>query len=879
MRYYYDSNSLLLDIVCAKYMPKLTVDPNTVMTPGRVTRVDFDVDETYLTQAAWGKNRSGGEIARPSAQGMADESNYVGCYFWPAAQCWTLKPVQIDINNFSEFNPLSSLITLDRWYHKTLASGQAGMTTFNSFKRPDDLNTASSLFMAATSDPFIKKGVPADGTWNAEVTTAYRRAVTDVLLDRVLQSIDMFRPNQGFFLRWIVPGTVRANPYFYMQLYFGQYCLAFAGSGHAHLYEIVAGIWKHRHKFRHSPPGHQAHEPHNLAIWPYTDQGGRRFIMFANASLDAIGYATGMTATAYDPINHAHSVYSMDSGIRGADVDTSPGYSTSFGYLEVDMRRDLRIEFQASTLQWGTNGTLIDLPDAIPPYLGAGNPLSIHMRATTPPGTSINGNIKDADTFGAFVDATSRHPYAQFDFVSDNTDTPILWEYRYQKDQLNVLVQPGKFTPQKNPATPNSIDATGPSNIRIDSFDGTVQSQRGSVTIQDCLGQYPRLKNRGQFATKAYVKYTDPAGVKQDVVIHRGRCIRPTWTKRGKPGRKGAYPNAEWREYLCPLVSMWERLNERVETTFLRKYALDEASPNDPKTGVPRPWKVTAKIRDLLLAAGFPPSQIAIGADDNPIRLWEGSNGSNEQEWFTRPTTGYAEIIQMDAKNFLGGWVYFDENSSTDGQWKILFAPPYSSTPIAHFVTSQADPHTPPHLLGRYPADTYPVFNDEQGANVPPDFNLVYVECPVLGDGPKPIRCVNNWINNPVSCHFPGTADLSDPTHPDWLGHIRFTMIVDPTLAAIRGKDAIEKTQAAVDWTMHRIYDFTCHGQRLINATAPYVFVKDATIANKYRPLRYQDLVTYNGVKYYIRSAVADIQSDMHQIGEYEFVDPLPGVT
>jgi hypothetical protein len=858
------------------------------ITPGRVTTAYFDLTETTLIEPAFSVTRAGAEIAKDVALGLAndtpadDTARHGDVIHW-ATGAITLKPLQHDISNISESTvSLPFIVSLPaKMRLLTLLTATAYIAIQNGYRDNSDLpGFAASATVPATGDPFLIKEVPAGGSWSASLVDAQPTppfVTQDIPMDRIGVSNDTYPVNQGWFLRWKVPGTDAQAAHYTWAFYFGQYGVCYKGSGIAELWEYTRRVpltdttgvgsmhWVRRARWQYARKGQLSNTAHSMGIYPHTDPHGVRYISFTNNQLEAASVASQFARTGAAQVAPGEYVYFVDApGRPKTDKDGSPGAVTKAGVFRTDIHRYLKVEVQVSTLGWPTSGFLIDLPADVPLGSSSAVPVNVYTNAQVPPTCSLNTTLQDANTGGAYTPGTSDGPQVRFDFTGDGSTTPILWEYRLVRAPVTTTIAPGIFH-----AKPSQVSVTGVS--------GDPAQDTAHVTVQDVKAGLPRLRSRGRFSFSLVSE--DAAG---KVVLHRGYAMRPTGVRRGKAGR--VYPAADWQDFSVPCAGMGQRLSEQYQGPVQRKYQGDPFAPDPsvPGSNAYLPWKVTDNVRDALLNCGYPPAMVAI--PDVGIRLWQGETVKKD-DYILDAAGNTSEYILRLVRDYLGAYLIFDANyGSADanglplGAWTLLFQTPLPpsgqfASPLYNFVTTAASPVTSPHILSAYPALTAPIFGKIDFQTIPPEFNSVLVTTSIAAAGVSAQGAVQARCYNYNSFQAPGATNTLDPTHPDYLGYERRVIYPDGTLL---GKN-VEETQKACNWVARRFLDFACHAQRLAHFTVPLVFVTDPAYGHR-RPLRFQDPITINGdASWLVKACHPKYAKDGFQLAEIEAIQPIAG--
>ena len=283
------------------------------VTPYRRTLWQADIAETITLSAPWAVRRRGGEIAQARADGEVDESRHVNIKLWPTG-AWTLDPIQTEITNLNEYViGLSHIVAPDNASLLTQLQIIPSMVIERQFRQDSDLpGMEYAGGVALLGAPFIVRKIPAGGSWNEQLSSGVPSLlsgpdgtkVPDTPVDRVLESVDFYPNNQGFFVNWSNPATDISYPGPYFAFYFGQYALAVTGSGRANLYEYVQytnGLprnWQLRDTWKYARTGQVSGTAHSMAIWPHNgSRTGERFIVFTNGQVDYAQVSSSYTRT------------------------------------------------------------------------------------------------------------------------------------------------------------------------------------------------------------------------------------------------------------------------------------------------------------------------------------------------------------------------------------------------------------------------------------------------------------------------------------------------------------------------------------------------------------------------------------------------------
>ena len=853
------------------------------LTPNRKTTATFDIAETVTGSQFWGFRRRGGEIAQDFANGQFDDDKHQNIEIWPTGAI-TLKPLQAEITNIQEYAVgLGHVVAPDNPTLLETLSVIPSMVIENTFRQNTDLpGMTYASGVAALGAPYIVRKIPAGGSFDEALASAVPNVPASpsvlggsapgpapVPLDRVGESLAPYPEDQGFFLTWDNPGTSTTYAGAYFAFYFGQYAVAFTGSGFALLYEnaqdAVSGVkaWKFRWTWRYDRASGSSSGGHSMAIWPHLGPQGQKFICFTSSGQDYAQVASSYARTNVNATSPGYATYQARYDPRF--VDQSPGHVTTADLIRFDIRRDWKMPLQISTLGWPTSGFLIDEPASLPQESTAIGvtvaPIRAYAETTELPGATITPSVINPATGAAFDQSADTHLAARFDFAGDGTNTPILWAYNMNRDAVQEVSAPGQFT-----AKVNGVSVVG--------YSGDPTQESAHLVIEDLSGKYSRLRGRGLFRARIDVQHVEQ-GVTYITPIFSGYALRPSARRRGKNGR--TYPSVDWFHFDIPFTGMSMRLVEQTSSAALMNVFGHDYNAS-PVTGFAFiPWKVTDALRYLLACAGFSPAQINI--PDLPMRLWPGIEGKTDNQAIN-PNTDYGEMALRLCRNYLGAYLCYE---STLGQWILLEGGDITAPPLYSFY-STSPPGKVPTEQGAYGPNATLIVDDLTFTTVPPAFNFIHVFCPLPLTGQEQTpTIIENFAYNFNSYQVPGSPITPDPSvnNPEYIGRQRPREIGDISLRCVVGGgltgDTDEAaTQRAVDWTVRRLYEFCCHAQRITHFRAPLVFVVDP-VTGVYRIPRFMDTISVNGTPYLVKSCLPDYKSDLTQIASYEVINPIPG--
>src|SRR5579871_2392939 len=254
-------------------------------TPNRTTVLTLDIDDPVLIEPAVSHTRMGLEVAKPSGLGFADLINHLGVSFAAKPGCWALSVLQSEISNLQEKLEGDTLIIPASSYNLaqlvSLQSGLSAVAVVNEWRQYSDLPGMDfDQTIRKAGDPFLIKQIPASAKdWKTYINSsvpAPGQIDVAIPLDRLAEGNVTYPYDQGFFLRWVLPGTSNQYPGYIWTFYFGQYAVSIKGSGKATLFEYCldstgAYQWRQRSAFRYKPPNQISDTAQTLLIWPHVN--------------------------------------------------------------------------------------------------------------------------------------------------------------------------------------------------------------------------------------------------------------------------------------------------------------------------------------------------------------------------------------------------------------------------------------------------------------------------------------------------------------------------------------------------------------------------------------------------------------------------------
>lgn len=841
-----------------------TISPraSSAITPNRVTRAVFDEDFYDLSQGLWGSWRFYDQIAPLVAAEKAADSNAASnMHFW-ASGAWTLRPLQMELGRFSETSPTVQGI-LDNTATTTIPGRWNPGTTYGATdlffrKNSADITTTPT----SLSPPTKVSSLPAAlGSMTAP-------------MDPILRTNANMPINQGFAVRFVIDGVNSRGYDWIGAVTFGQYSIALRGDGWAEIWEYGTPVgggsvaWRKHSSFRFSKPNQVTRNYHQIIAFPHVGPTGEKFIAFASANLDSPQQGSAGFASSPGVRSVAGALVSSEYLFRWDEIrspvnDQSGGIGniTTSDRLWILERRNVRCQWQLSRLVFAESGTLIsDFWGTEPADARAA---TLQRIAVLPASTGLTSNLFDGAGSAVSLSTPGSSFFVSWSFTGPKTSTPILWGYKVQREAVSTLRSPGSFTV---PGTGWSVNQSGEDPRQV----------MGSFLCEDVIGEYPRLRTRSELPVRIVV--TDSSGESPvAVTLLQGVAISPLRTKLGKAGKRpgmgsrGSATNhtAEWSQYQVTAAGMWHRLATTTVRTALnfQDFAYD-ATAGLSGTGQIQGWKVTDAIKRLLTVAGFPAGMQRI--PDLALRFSPGI-GTQDSDRILEPSSSIAEMIVRLCRTYLGRFLVFDPNSGSYGQWTLVGAPA-STTPMVNFVGgpdwTEGDPLVSPASILSYPAGTIPTFGRRESYFIPPENNHICALTIVDSYGTGGYR-VDNHVYNYLSYKVPGSSIDPDPDSPHYLGYERSVILADPAFwagAAVGGWDG---TQKAIDYTLFRVFAFTCMARQVMRFRAPLIFVTDPTTSRK-RPPQFYDVATLDGgTGWYIKTCNPRYTSDRNQLADY----------
>lgn len=848
------------------------------VTPYRATHFRFDLSEATLREPAFALWRTADAIAK-GYSGQANSSNH----HYLETNAIAIAPVQDDASNLHEKTDTgAAILTLNLWQVIT------GMVERNTFKAPTDLTGVTvDPSVQATGDPFIVKTVAAGSSWAQSLSadqTAFgqlpaQASGTNITYDRVAVLGSPLPGDTAFLIRAVVPGSGLSTKQTIGAFYFGgpiwqdpgfapsgDYSIEFMGNGVMNLHMRV-------------PDGSGGSSFKKIDSWQgFTRSTGAQIIHcrvwphYAANGTPTIHFRTDTTSSAPSNGNLLTSYYAgaVNPSVHiwtGWSIPTAAMPVTGPGPIRVDHRRDIRLPFQVSVLQYAAPAYIQDDVFGVDFFPQVTAPFRFFWQSRTPAGTSVNGALYDANTgleltqTGAGTNSKTYrlnpgqyHYFARFTLnpSPDGSATPYLYSYKVVRDAVYNIASPGEWSiPDTYPlAALRELSITGP--------DKDLTHETASATIEDPAANLAVLNTRARIRTRIETEY-DPTDATKRSILFDGFLDRADGRKKGTRSPQGmggagpvrAFPSEEWKSFSCTFSGIWRRLREKLTT---RRICLLADENNVDANGVTQPFKITDICRSLIYQCGFSPDQVDI--PDDP-RIFMGTGGGDDM--VLEPLSEIGDVVASYLHDYLGWFLVWDANAGANGMVRAIVPPPLYGpyVPLANFTMDfPAGDGRFAHRPESYGSTNWVAVAG--GGDVviptcfiraktfqthvkPPEVNAVCV----TGNGSAlPNKAgqyqLNQWAWNPKSYDFfvdssGAPIHTADPNHPDYLGEFIPLVVVNFSLGE----------QHLINILTRRLYDQTCHAQKWFMFEAPLCLVIDGNdpLQRAPRPLRYYDPV------------------------------------
>jgi hypothetical protein len=861
------------------------------LTGGRETTVSWDIAEDVLAEPVFAMRRQGKEISPSALSGVTRLASGV----------WVLAPTTTRASLFETSAAQTDLVRLA----DVSAASVIAEVPMN--RRLDELTGISaSGSVAATSDYFFEKRVPAGVSWQSTVSGGPAQVTlsdSQYPMDRVLVSSAIHAAQTSYLVTFLVPGSRSAAHSWIGTFYFGGPLVGDATAPHKgfglfalsvangllRLSEWIDGAWSVVNEFRFTAQGDGPNTALAIRIIPHFP----RFIEFSAVTSPfedgligtlAASAVLALKGASHDPSGRSVFVHQVTN--RGKQAVWGGGDFmpiTGQGPVALDMRRDLRCRVQISRLQFPASGTLTDRAFAAPPDVGSARilrlvPMGYDWAPTDGPAvTSVSGTLQNAsgsaltpanETYtlgGTTYSVTGWNPpgdglnkcRAALTFTNSESSgarwhTPAFVAYEVRRNGVIQAHAPGSFTGGKVQS------------ISISGAGYHPERETATVVIEDPSNQLATLRTRGRIGVRISTSFpaagSVPAG---SCVLFEGYSGRITAKLNGKAGRE--YPSPEWREYTGELMGKWDRLADRFFAT--RQFFDNDSSSPSGRTGKRGlPWRVTDAIKVILNAEGFSDSQLDIFSDD--IRLFPRSDQDAEGVLTVSPGTSIPEFLTRIARDYLNAALVWCPNAGSAGMWRLLRPPIGTEAPLWSFVTTQYQapgPRKLPHLSASYGTNTTPILDppgELRTYPIPPEFNVLVCSG---GAPPGKTERVARTFTNQKSWNGPTHAASADASSLDYLGRRLEAYYVDVTVA----------DQATLDFLGRRAFNLAGRGEKWSAFLAELVLIDahaaepSIYAAGKRRPLRAGDTINVNGERWILHDVVINYRKSFGMTGVY----------
>ena len=734
-------------------------------TPGRVTQVRIDPPFSDAIQLPMAQERSCEEMVRGSA------SSADGLWLRPHSG-WQLSPYQRFPSNQQELTQLQSAI-----WSSNLLQCPSGWVQIPKFYPVQETGVDYGSGVVTNGDLFWDKQVKAGDDWSSGTYQILSDGATflgpldsktNAPLDRVGLGTATLAADQSFFLRFQLLGIRASSPDYVIGIGFGgpagltvggvgQYYIGFGGDGRARLYEgNGADGWQLVTEFGYCNRHQTVSMMHMIHVSP------------SLATLDrslAGSIVIECTSTSEGLPTHYHfargTVPRTDQRVVALAVPISNAtYSPC--PMRIDVRRDLRVQYQIASPVYPPSATLIDDPFSFPFLPNSSVPLILAWFSNPFGASQILGSLYDASSGSALVqsgsagdfpqftpNSQSRYLQAKFTFTGDGSSTPTLFDYRVQTDGIAEPSIEAESDWQSQTVLIEAISESADAG-----FD------RAIIRLNDLEGNGSSLQKYAGHRLRLDVS-TSETGLPITTNLFAG------WIDEIESVIKGsvtgnAFPVARFAEYELSAIGMWSRL-ARAVSPIRFNYGLDFNSIDGQ--GKPQPYLVTDALTSLFSLAGFPASMVNLPSLS--IRL---HSASDTQGWILAPQASISEFISRLASEFFGGVILFDPNIGSDGQWRIVASSP-TTAPIATFVTAPASGKLV-HRLEAYPFGTGFIRKGSLSiVTQPPAANMVvgYGLTGAIGHHATPSLLKQSYVNI-ASFPFLG-SNVAQPSSLDYLGY------------------------------------------------------------------------------------------------------------
>lgn len=787
---------------------------------------------------------------------------------------WILKPINSNFFNLhrtTEGN--ATIVPASAWRLP------APSVEFKFWRQNTEWGLAADAAASDSGDDFILERLPAPVVPNLEIPFSLPKPTEKFTPIYPIDRIQEFQNegtrgidpvDQGYMVRWMVPGHPLQFPDCIFRFYFGGkltddgyglFVITLTGDGKAFLRERISDAWELVDEWHFATAEQVPGAAHTLRIIPHLG----KYIEFRSGINERVvpsKETTNKNAVLYGRQidSNSHTYVATNRGTLPDPLAAEVRGITGPGQPKMDRPRDMRLARQVSRVMYPASGTLTDTAFKVPNELGILHALEIRQFGvnylnpdTKVPITSI---VQQAINAEDDVNLTSQNESYTFNgetinvvgwrldignpglvkmkFTFNNLVgrgepqpiSPVLVGYEAQRRGNTVLTTP----------TPIVINDTHPrmspvENINISGADQDPSHGTMRMTINDLVDRASVLRVRSDIPVRVSVKYE--TGPDKSTVLFEGYA-KPVAKLKGNVDY--AYPDPAYHRYDVLCTSKWQRLKERAFLFDIIQFASSREDPN-------KPWKITDAIRHLLILLGFPETQIDI--PESPMRFWPTGDPNDASVFQFWKGANLADFIVRIARDYLNAYFIWDPAAGALGMWRLKFVPKGTETAVWTFVLTGAASGKLAHLPASYGAGTsYVIRGTHEAWTVAPEGNFLRV----IGQDKASGNNIICEVRNPDSYNVPGGA-TADVNSPDYLGRIRPLYVkLNPALTSAE----------AVHLATRLIYERACRAQQYVRFETPLVLFdpSEPSIYTTYekRPLMFGDVVSFDGSKYMVTS-------------------------
>lgn len=477
----------------------------------------------------------------------------------------------------------------------------------------------------------------------------------------------------------------------------GRYALTFRGDSLAVLREVVqsndpdaedpAPEWRYRATFRYCPDNQVIGFTHSLTVETDARRDGNGKLYGKSIKFVFSNLGGAYLGQIRDTVLDLTGAYRSLAGALGPIAEYQVPGVTSINQpipslVRIDARQDVALTFRPSRLVFRSTGilrtqaiTLEGEPE--------GGIFEVQAFGSIPAGTSIDIAAYGATSGAACTGATTvtdpadrSAKFVKFNAIdgerayllvvtfhasSDFLKTPTVRRIRARRAAIYRTVEDAEV----EITTLTMLSCTG------QSADPTTETM-GFVCWDLTGAQNEILRKRSGMPIRAEISIKDPAN--PDVppkksVIFRGRVVNAKRHRRAGKGKQGfngtgpALRDGPLTKYDVRCVGEWEALSKK-----LAPGRLDiTADPN--VVGLEAGRVATMKVTDLLrilMEAAIDPARVDV--PDLPFRL----PISGEFKTYIERYTPIMPIVLSLVRDYLGGFLWRDDNAGTEGIWRVM---------------------------------------------------------------------------------------------------------------------------------------------------------------------------------------------------------------